>query len=66
MNEDNILFQEQQEDFTENKAYRKKAPWKLGKHLKNDDVEKLNKVITDHHKRMFHLLNNKEVYTEQD
>ncbi|MFJ8530409.1 hypothetical protein [Bacillus sp. NPDC094106] len=46
-------------DFTENQQHKEKVPWKLGKHLNHNHVETLNRLITDHHQRMFHLLNNK-------
>ncbi|PHA02317.1 hypothetical protein COE51_03465 [Bacillus pseudomycoides] len=60
MSAGNIPPKEQnQEDFTGDQQYKEKVPWKLGKHLNHNHVEKLNSLITDHHQCMFHLLNNK-------
>ncbi|WP_028402834.1 hypothetical protein [Ectobacillus panaciterrae] len=67
MNKDDIPFKEQQlANCTEDQTYKEKVPWKLGKHLKHNHVEKLNRLVTDHHQRMFHLLNNKGAHAKHD
>ncbi|MFD0771302.1 hypothetical protein ACFQZ1_21415 [Bacillus sp. CGMCC 1.60114] len=60
MSEGNVPLKEQnQEDLKGDQQYIEKVPWRLGKNLNDNHVEKLNRLIINHHQRMFHLLNNK-------
>ncbi|MGF9964898.1 hypothetical protein [Bacillus rhizoplanae] len=60
MSEGNVPLKEQnQEDLKGDQQYIEKVPWRLGKHLNDNHVEKLNRLMINHHQRMFHLLNNK-------
>ncbi|WP_342048642.1 hypothetical protein [Bacillus sp. OTU530] len=58
MNKDDFLLKEQQQaGFTKKPSHKEKVPWKLGRNLEHAHMEKLNKLLTDHHQHMFHFLN---------
>lgn len=57
MNKDGIPFQGQHQELTENQEHKEKVPWKLGRHVKPEHVEILNKLAKDYKQHMQLLLN---------